>query len=108
MYIEKIIWENYLDNSEELFQLIGKSFLESYKDFGKEIKDLSEKNDIELIHEKLHSIKGITLNLGMQKLDDVCEEALIPIRKNIIDYDKLENLILVFNNSYHELEDLLK
>ncbi len=108
MYIEKIIWENYLDGNEELFHLIGRSFLESYKDFEKEIKNLSKKNDIELIHEKLHSIKGIALNLGMEKLDIACETALVPIRKNIIDKDCLNQLILIFNETYRELEKLIK
>ncbi len=107
MYIEEIIWKNYLDGNEELFNLIGKSFLESYKEFEKEIVNLIEINDVDTIHEKLHSIKGIALNLGMEKLDTACETALVPIRKNIIDKDCLNQLILIFKETYRELEKLI-
>ncbi len=108
MYIEKIIWKSYLDDNEELFNLIGKSFLESYKEFEKEIENLININDINGVHEKLHSIKGIALNLGMKQLDEACEEALIPIRKDVIDTKKINELLSVFNNTYKELLDIIQ
>lgn len=108
MYIEDDIWKNYLDNSFELFALVGKSFLESYKDFESKIRSEFDMKKIDLIHEALHSIKGITLNLGMSKLDNATEEALTFIRKDILDKDSIENMLNIFNNTYKELESIIK
>ena len=108
MYIEDDVWKNYLDNSFELFILVGKSFLESYKDFKKKIEREFDLKEIDLIHEDLHSIKGITLNLGMSKLDIAVEEALRYIRKDILDKDSIENMLDIFSSTYIELENIIK
>lgn len=105
MYIEEKIWKSYLDNNEELFNLIGSSFLSSYDGFNIKLSKLIEENKIDEIHEMLHAIKGISLNLGMEKLDSATESALIFIRKDVLDTNSLNVLMDIFDKSYEELKE---
>lgn len=81
--------------SKELLTKLIKNFVVEYKEFALKIMD----NSKEEVLGKIHKIKGITLNLGAQKLYDKCLEI-----ENNKDYDQcLKELIYVFNKSYQEL-----
>lgn len=107
MFVEKEIWMEYLAGSEDLFKIVGKSFLDDYKSYIDEMKKNIDLNLIDDIHNQLHSLKGITLNLGMKQLYDQTENALVPIRKNIIDMNEIQELWEIFEKSYNELKDVL-
>ena len=97
----------YLAGSEELFKVVGKSFLIDYKNYVSDMKQNISDNKIDDIHNQLHSLKGITLNLGMKQLYDQTENALIPIRKDIIDMTQINLLWEIFEKSYNELNEIL-
>lgn len=73
-------------------------FTEEYKNFDLNLIDLSEKE----ILSKVHKLKGITLNLGAEKLYHSCLE--IEDSKNF--NQDLKTFIYIFNKSYNELLNL--
>lgn len=75
---------------KRIFDNIRISFLERYKDFASFLKENKE-NNTTLVNQELHSLKGITLNLGLKKLYDAINE------KNI------DEIIDVFEKSYSAL-----
>ena len=107
MYIKEEIWKEYLSNNEELFKIVGASFINDYANYHKEILENIDSNNIDTLHNMLHSLKGITLNLGMKDLYDQTENTLIPIRKDIIDKEEFNKLLDIFDKSYEELNKLL-
>ena len=107
MFVDKEIWMEYLAGSEELFKVVGKSFLVDYKNYVDEMNKNIQDDKIDDVHNQLHSLKGITLNLGMKQLYDQTEQALIPIRKGIIDMKQISKLYEIFEESYKELEGFL-
>jgi HPt (histidine-containing phosphotransfer) domain-containing protein len=107
MFVDKEIWMEYLAGSEELFKVVGQSFLVDYKNYVDEMNKNIQDDKIDDVHNQLHSLKGITLNLGMKQLYDQTEQALIPIRKGIIDMKQISKLYEIFEESYKELEGFL-
>jgi len=108
MYVEENVWMEYLAGSKDLFKIVSKSFIDDYKTYHDDIVKNIELNNIDELHNQLHSLKGITLNLGMKKLYDQTECTLIPIRKDIIDKIEFDKLLEVFDNSYNELKSVIE
>ncbi len=108
MYIEESVWRDYLDNNKDLFILVSKSFIEDYKDFSNNLNNLIEDKNIKNIHELLHELKGVVLNLGAKELYNAVLNALVYVRENSINIESLETLKNVFNNTYQELDKIIK
>ncbi len=108
MYIEESVWRDYLDNNKDLFLLVSKSFIEEYKDFSNNLNNLIEDKNIKNIHELLHELKGVVLNLGAKELYNAVLNALVYVRENSINIESLETLKNVFNNTYQELDKIIK
>jgi HPt (histidine-containing phosphotransfer) domain-containing protein len=107
MFVEENVWMEYLAGSKDLFKIVGESFVKDYASYHSEIVQNIRDKKIDDLHNQLHSLKGITLNLGMKKLYDQTENTLIPIRKDIIDTKEFDELLKVFDASYLELKDVL-
>lgn len=107
MYIDYDLAMDYLDNSEELFKLCAKSFIESYEDFIEICLHCVNTADMEEFYRQVHSLKGITLNLGMQLLYDVCNEVVIAYRKKELTTELLDSLLSTFDRTYLELKTFL-
>ncbi len=108
MYIEESVWKDYLDNNKDLFILVSKSFIEDYKDFSNNLNNLIEDKNIKKIHELLHELKGVVLNLGAKELYNAVLNALVYVRQNSMNIESLETLKNVFNNTYQELDKIIK
>jgi ribosomal protein L29 len=108
MFVEEDIWMEYLAGSKDLFKIVGNSFVKDYENYHSEILKNIKDNKIDELHNQLHSLKGITLNLGMKKLYEQTENTLIPIRKDIIDANEFGELLKVFDASYLELKSILQ
>lgn len=108
MYIQESIWRDYLDNNKELFKIVSKSFIDDFKDFNNYLDNLVSSKDIKKIHELFHELKGIVLNLGAKKLYDSVMDALVYIRKNIINIGSIEELKNVFDCTYRELKQIIE
>lgn len=94
---------NYLGNNDKLFNIVASSFISSYENFEKDLISSINRNDLERVHLLIHTLKGITLNLGCVDLYEKCIIVLPFVKKNIIKKEDLEQLILVYKNSYNEL-----
>lgn len=106
-YIEKEVWMEYLGGMEVIFLKIANSFIESYKDFKSNVLDALENEKKSELYNHIHSLKGITLNMGMVKLYDSCQEALSYLKKDIVDRKSIDDLLVVFENTYSELKGII-
>jgi HPt (histidine-containing phosphotransfer) domain-containing protein len=107
MFVEEEIWMQYLAGNKDLFKVVAKAFIEDYKNYHNDIIINIKEHNVDELHNMLHSLKGITLNLGMKKLYDQSENTLIPIRKNLIDQNEFDKLLNIFDQSYDELKNIL-
>ena len=82
-YISYELSMNYLMNNKNIFIKIKNSFLESYKTYKQDFKKLLKNKDFNELERYIHSIKGISLNLGAKILYDTCVSALEKIRKEL-------------------------
>ena len=97
----------YLGGIREMFDIVGNSFLDSYKDSENRIKNYIKDNNYKHIYNDIHSLKGITLNLGMVNLYDSSVKVLENLKLNIINISDIDNFLKVFNETYFELNQLL-
>ena len=100
-YIEKKIALDYL-GSLNLFNIVALSFLSSYEDFVLRVKYMTDEEEI---HNEIHSLKGITLNLGMVLLYDETTKLLKKIRDK--ENYSLTSLFEIFKNTYEELKVII-
>lgn len=103
MYLDKKLSNEYLAGNEELFQIVGNSFKDSYKDFEERLKKTLDEGDLDKTYNEIHSLKGITLNLGLKQLYDSCVLVLKELKEKRIDTTNINSLVNVFNLSYNEL-----
>ena len=69
-YIDKKIAMQYLANSEKIFDKLKTNFLNTYKNFKPQMESYIKNNDFDSIHNLIHQIKGISLNIGSEVLYD--------------------------------------
>ena len=96
----KIVLE---DRCENLFNKIKTSFLNNNQDTIDNITKCLLENNIEELHRIIHSIKGISLNIGSMVLYEDSSAVVEKLKKEEIDLPLLERFIDTFNNVYLEL-----
>jgi len=105
-YVDKKVALQYLANSEKLFDKVKNSFLNSYKNAVADINELSSSNNREELYRYIHSIKGISLNLGSMILyEDSCD-ILEKLKKEESNLPSLEQFVHTLRSVYQELERL--
>ncbi len=102
-YIDRATYLEYLGDSEDLFKIVATSFLKSYASFKNTI--LISLDDKETLYNEIHSLKGITLNLGMKELYFSTSDILDKIKGNDL-YD-ITIMLEIFTNSYDELVEII-
>ncbi|MGM9970334.1 MAG: Hpt domain-containing protein [Anaeroplasma sp.] len=102
-YVDKKVALRYLANSELLFDKIRKSFLNNHKNTPMEIKQYINDNDISSLYNCIHSIKGVSLNVGSIPLYDDSEAVLEVLKKGELNISLINIFIDTFNNVYSEL-----
>ena len=103
-YVSYELAMNYLMNNKNIFIKVKDSFLETYKLYKQDFKDLLEKKDFIELERYIHSIKGISLNLGAKILYDTCVKALQYIRKELWDNPSLKDFYIALRKTYKELD----
>ncbi|MFI3251936.1 MAG: hypothetical protein R3Y60_02220 [bacterium] len=83
--------------SKELLKKIASRFLEEYENLALKLLDFSKEEVLAIVHK----IKGITLNLGAEKLYKDC----IKLESSDSYDDMLKVFIYTFNKSYAELSN---
>ncbi len=106
-YIDKKIAMQYLANSEKIFDKLKTNFLNTYKNFKPQMESYIKNNDFDSIHNLIHQIKGISLNIGSEVLYDDSIKILDEIRKKgEVAPFLLECYIETFEMCYLELSKL--
>ena len=113
-FINKEVAMEYLGGMEAIFDKISNSFLESYKDFKQRVLEALEKEKDSFsdymssqLYNEIHSIKGITLNIGMIELYDSTTSILSDLKENIVDTKKIASMLDVFDATYNELKEII-
>ncbi len=96
-YIDLELAVKYSYSKDLLIKFVN-MFIEEYKNFDLSLVDLNQKE----ILSKVHKLKGITLNLGAQKLYESC----LTIEESNDFNEDLKSFIYIFNKSYSELLNL--
>ena len=105
-YIDKNLAMEYLMGNTTIFNKIKNSFLESYKNYEEDYMKLVEAYDFSGLEIYIHSLKGISLNLGARVLYDRAIEALDPIRKKLWNAEVINSFIIALRGTYQELNSL--
>ena len=96
-YFDYNLAMQYLANNDGILRKIVNRFLLDYKDF---INELDED-----IYAKIHSLKGITLNLGAKALYYECQTVLEAIKKE--EKYTLSSFIDCFDKTYDALNTFI-
>lgn len=105
-YIDLDIAMRYMMNNYTIFLKVRESFLNNYKTFNEEYNKLITEKDLDNLEMTIHSLKGISLNIGAQLLYDSACDALDELRKKLFDYKTLADFQITFNNTYSALARL--
>ena len=103
MYVDKKIALQNLANSEALFNKMKTGFLKQFQNAVEKINELYQNKDYDAMHQYIHSIKGMSLNVGSQNLYDDADLVLEKINKEALDLPCLEQFIFTFRSVYEEL-----
>lgn len=106
-YINRETWSEYLGGSEDMFKVIGTSFLSSYENFEVKLTQAFNKNDLEVCLNEIHSLKGITLNLGMNELYEATKLGCEKIRGGQFTLSDMTAILDVFKPTYNELKSII-
>ncbi len=105
-YVDKNTALKYLANSEKIFNRVKDSFLNTYKTGVEDITSLYSNKQFEDLYRYIHSIKGISLNVGSMILfEDSCT-ILDKIKKEEVTLPQLEQFIHTLRSVYFELQQL--
>lgn len=96
----------YLMGNTHIFSKIRNSFLDSYKNFEKDYLILVKNKESKNLECYIHSLKGISLNLGAYKIYDESNKVLDLLRKGVWDEDEIFMFLFTLKNTYLELEGL--
>lgn len=105
-YVDKDIALKYLANSEIIFNKIKASFLSSYKNAAQEIHQMISSANMDDLYRYIHSIKGISLNLGSTVLFEDCHAILDKIKREEDILPDIDRFIFTLRNVISELESL--
>lgn len=103
-YISYELAMNYLMNNRNIFIKIKNSFITSYKNYEKDFNKLLKEKNLEETERYIHSIKGISLNLGAKQLYDTAVNALEKIRKELWEQKVLKDFYIALKKTYIELD----
>ena len=105
-YVSKELALKYLLGNELIFNKVKDSFLESYQDCDKKIEELISKHDFKDYELYVHSLKGISLNLGAEKLYNSAVANLDSIRKGLWNDALIADFHKVLISTYQDLQSL--
>ncbi len=105
-YVSKELALKYLMGNELIFNKVKDSFLESYHDCGNKVEKLISQHDFKNYELYVHSLKGISLNLGAEKLYNSAVANLESIRKGLWNEALIADFYKVLINTYRDLQSL--
>lgn len=82
----------YLGGSENLYRYLINGFNENYYDVYERIKELCECGNFTDARILVHNVKGISGNIGANKLKDIAKKLEVAIQEDNIKYIELLNI----------------
>lgn len=104
--INKDIAMEYLMGNEIIYNKIKDSFLASYQNYKNIYQEFKEREKIEEAYNYIHSIKGISLNLGAEVLYRYASKALEILKKEQWRNDVIDQFFIALELTYNELKFL--
>lgn len=104
--IDKKVAMNYLMGNEVIFTKIKDSFLDSYHNFQDDQASFNASKNVKQAHFYIHSLKGISLNLGALKLYDDSNLVLEELKKGLWNQDLVDRFFQTLDKTYQELKEL--
>lgn len=110
-YFDYDVAMSYLGGLDGLFRKVASSFISEYKDFRLRVEDALSKEETSYanymdskLYALLHTLKGITLNLGLKRLYDELLSLLKELKEGKIDKEKIASVLKTFDASFNELQ----
>jgi HPt (histidine-containing phosphotransfer) domain-containing protein len=89
---------NQFSGNQSLLVQILEKFITQYQNFDSSIAEHLEQSDIQAVKQKVHTLKGVSGNLGMKALHLACKEFEKNIEKQVVE-NSSENFLLIFKNT---------
>lgn len=105
-YIDKKVALQYLANSETLFDKLKKRFLENHKDGAEKVSKYVIDNDLDGLYNYIHSIKGVSLNIGSIPLYDDSEALLAKLKMGVVNIQLIDMFVNTLTNVLDELSKI--
>lgn len=105
-YINKDVALKYLMGNERIFDKVKDSFLASYVNCDFDMNQLIQNHQPDELEIYIHSLKGIALNLGAEKLFNSAILALDSIKKGLWEESLFTDFHMVLIKTYNELKSL--
>jgi len=102
-YINVKLALEYLSGNEVIFKKLKNTFLANHCNYMEVYNRLIESCDINEAFSYVHSIKGIALNLGAEKLNDICDVVLKELKKESWRKDLIDEFFKTLRYSFFEL-----
>ena len=113
-YFDYKVAMSYLGGLDSLFRKVAGSFLEEYTDFDLKVKkalveeEASAKDYMNSkLYALLHTLKGITLNLGFKQLYDELLPILASLKSGNYEKEKIASVLNTFDASFKELKEFI-
>ena len=104
--MDKQIALKYLANSEAIFQKIKTSFCRNYRNAEELLLNAYNEKNYEELYRIVHSIKGISLNIGSDVLYQDASDLCLDFKKEIYNLQHITAFIDTLNNVIIELDRL--
>lgn len=104
--VNKNMAMEYLMGNEIIYDKIKKSFLNSYQNHKDKYQEFKENENIKEAYSYIHSIKGISLNLGAEILYKYANKALEVLKKEQWRNDVIDQFFIALELTYDELNFL--
>jgi hypothetical protein len=104
--VDKKVAMNYLMGNEKIFKLLKSSFINSNIDYETKYIDFNSNKNINDVYSYIHSIKGITLNLGAVLLYDSSCLVLEELKKELWNQSLIDQFFKALKQTIIELQAL--
>ena len=104
--VNKKVAMDYLMGNELIFQRVKDSFLNSYQQFLSDYESLTATKDKNAAFNYIHSLKGISLNLGAEALYQAASVAVDSLKKELWIQEHIDSFFKTLEMTYNELKTL--
>ncbi len=105
-YIDMDLAMHYLMGNATIFQQLKNNFLENHRDYALDFQRFNQTKDIPAATLYIHSLKGISLNLGAKQMYDDAVRVLEKLKKETWDQTLIDRFYTTLDESIRELKKI--